>query len=224
MTPLEQLQALANPEKATQMADYHKVDRVYLGIPNAEVHELAREWRKTLSVAERVALAASLWDENIFESRLAAASLLTQARIHDDEALVWAELMRWVPIFDSWALADHACSAISRRLVAHPDRLDEVEAWTKDESMWVRRAALVSTLPWTKQNHPTAAEQAVRVRVLGWAAGYVADKNAFIQKAVSWWLRELSKHDDAPVRAFLEEYSPAMSAFARNDAKRHLEA
>lgn len=222
MTPLEQLQARANPERAAQMAAYHKATRHVLGLPNAEVHELARTWRTSRSLAERVELAASLWDSDIFEARLAAASLLTQARMKEGEPLAWAELTRWVPGFDSWALADHASSAIGRRLVAHPARLDEVESWTRHENMWVRRAALVATLPWTKQNHPTDADRAIRTRVLGWAAGYVPDRDWFIQKAIAWWLRELSKHDAAPVREFLATHGDAMKAFARKDAARHL--
>ncbi|UPH70980.1 DNA alkylation repair protein [Abyssibius alkaniclasticus] len=222
MTPLEELKARANPERAAQMAAYHKATRPVLGLPNAEVHELARTWRTSRSLAARVDLAASLWDSDIFEARLAAASLLTQARMKEGEPLAWAELARWVPGFDSWALADHACSAIGRRLVAQPARLDEVESWTRHENMWVRRAALVATLPWTKQNHPSDADRAIRARVLGWAAGYVPDRDWFIQKAIAWWLRELSKHDAAPVRAFLATHGAAMKAFARKDAARHL--
>jgi len=222
MSPLEQLQARANPERAAQMAAYHKATRPVLGLANADVHDMARAWRTTRSIAERVELAAALWDTDIYEARLAAASLLTQARMREDEPLVWSELTRWVPMFDSWALADHACSAIGRRLTAHPERLDEVETWTQHENMWVRRAALVCTLPWTKQNHPTAEDIAIRGRVLGWAAGYVPDRDWFIQKSIAWWLRELSKHDDAPVRAFLAAHGDAMKAFARNDAARHL--
>ena len=222
MTPLEELKARANPERAAQMAAYHKATRPVLGLPNAEVHELARTWRTSRSLAARVDLAASLWDSDIFEARLAAASLLTQARMKEGEPLAWAELARWVPGFDSWALADHACSAIGRRLVAQPARLDEVESWTRHENMWVRRAALVATLPWTKQNHPSDADRAIRARVLDWAAGYVPDRDWFIQKAIAWWLRELSKHDAAPVRAFLATHGAAMKAFARKDAARHL--
>ncbi|MEX0970309.1 MAG: DNA alkylation repair protein [Paracoccaceae bacterium] len=222
MTPLEELQTRANPERAAQMAAYHKATRPVLGLPNADVHELARTWRESRSLAERVALAASLWDTDIFEARLAAGSLLTQARMKEDEPLAWAELIRWVPGFDSWALADHACSAIGRRLVAHPARLNEVENWTKHENMWMRRAALIATLPWTKQNHPSDDDRAIRARVLAWAAGYVHDRDWFIQKAVAWWLRELSKHDDAPVRAFLTTYGNEMKAFARKDAARNL--
>ena len=101
-------------------------------------------------------------------------------------------------------------------------RLDEVEGWTTAPAMWTRRAALVFTLPWTKQNFPKPEDLAIRDRVLGWCAAYVPDRDWFIQKAVAWWLRDLSKHDAARTRAFLAEHGEAMKPFARKEAARHL--
>jgi 3-methyladenine DNA glycosylase AlkD len=88
--------------------------------------------------------------------------------------------------------------------------------------MWVRRAALVATLPWTKARHPDAAEAAARERILGWAAGYVADRAWFFQKAVGWWLRSLSLRDPDRVRAFLEGPGRDLKPFARREATRRL--
>ena len=85
-----------------------------------------------------------------------------------------------------------------------------------------RRAALVVPLPWTKLTHPAPAAIAERERILGWAAAYVPDRDWFIQKAVAWWLRALSKHDPARTRAFLAAHGPAMKAFARREAGRGL--
>jgi len=78
------------------------------------------------------------------------------------------------------------------------------------------------TLPWTKQNHPKPAEEAARDRILGWAATYVNDPDWFIQKAVAWWLRELSKHDVPRTRAFLAAHGDAMKPFAVKEAARKL--
>ena len=36
MTPLQELQALADPTRAAEMAAYHKADRHYLGVPVPE--------------------------------------------------------------------------------------------------------------------------------------------------------------------------------------------
>lgn len=209
--------------KAQEMAAYHKVDRVYLGVPNPTLDELARAWRRALSLDDRLRLAADLWDSNIHEARVAAAKLLTQARIRPDGD-VWALICAWVPDFDAWAIADHACMAGQRRVTADPSRLDTVETWTNAPHMWTRRAALVITLPWTKQRHPKPDELVARERILEWAAGYVDDPTWFIQKAVGWWLRDLSKRDPDRVAAFLARHGDQMKPFARREASKYLSA
>ena len=224
MTPanaLAQLQAVAEPARAADMAAYHKAPRRYLGIPVPDITALATAWRDGTDTAQRTAIADHLWASDIHEARIAAAKLLTQARIPDDEA-VWHLIASWVPQFDAWAIADHACDAGGRRLLADPARLDEVEAWTTHPNMWTRRAALVITLPWTKQNFPKPADLAIRDRVLGWAADYVTDKDWFIQKAVAWWLRDLSKHDAPRARQFLAEHGPHMKPWAAKEAAKYL--
>lgn len=218
---LDQLQALANPERAADMARYHKAPRVYLGLANPQVNDLTQQWRSELDVPARVDLADALWKTDVFEARLAAAKLLTQARLRPDDT-AWGLIQSWTPDFDSWAIADHACMAGQKRLVADPTRLDQVEAWTTSDHMWTRRAAMVITLPWTKQNNPKPADLAHRDRILGWAASYVSDHDWFIQKSIAWWLRDLSKHDAPRVVAFLQAHGAAMKPFARKEAGRLL--
>ena len=225
MTPddaLDALRAAAEPGRAEGMAQYHKAPRTYLGVPNPVLNDLTKEWRQEMDVPARVALADALWKTDIFEARLAAAKLLTQARLRPDDSAAWALIVSWVPDFDSWAIADHACMAGQKRLIADPQRLDDVEPWTRSEHMWTRRAALVITLPWTKQNHPKPDDLARRDRILSWAAGYVPDRDWFIQKAIAWWLRDLSKHDPDRTRAFLSAQGERMKPFARKEAAKYL--
>ncbi|KIN61434.1 DNA alkylation repair enzyme superfamily protein [Sulfitobacter noctilucae] len=219
---LAQLSDCADPARAVGMRKYHKVDRVYLGLANPQIDALTKEWRKELDTPARVALSDALWRTNIYEGRLAAAKLLTQARIRPDDSAAWALIASWTRDFDSWAIADHACMAGQKRLVADPSRLDEVETWVASDHLWTRRAALVSTLPWTKQNHPKPAELEARARILGWIETMVPDHQWFIQKAIGWWLRELSKHDAQPVRDFVETHGEDMRPFAAKEALRYL--
>ncbi len=224
MTPemaLEALRAAATPGKAAEMAAYHKVPRDYLGVANPVIDDLTKVWRKEITLDQRLELARGLWDSNIHEARIAAAKLLTQARIRPDTE-VWALIASWVPDFDGWAIADHVAIAGQKRLLADPARLDQVEGWTTSDHLWTKRAALVMTLPWTKQNFPKPAELATRDRVLGWAATYVDDPDWFIQKAVGWWLRDLSKHDPDRTRAFLDAHGDRMRPSARKEAARYL--
>lgn len=217
---LAALHALADPDRAADMRAYHKADRVYLGLTNPQLNDLIKNWREELDVPARVTVADGLWRSNIFDARVAAAKLLTQARLRPDDEAAWQLIATWYRDFDSWAIADHACMAGQKRLVADPSRLDRVEGWTRSEHMWTRRAALVITLPWTKQNTPNAAEIEARERILGWAAGYADDPQWFIQKAIGTWLRELSKRDPDRVTTFLDAHGAKMKHFARKEALR----
>jgi 3-methyladenine DNA glycosylase AlkD len=219
---LAELEALADPVNAVAVAAYHKVPRRYLGATVPQVEALVAKWRAEASVDDRVVLAAALWDTDIHEARVAAAKLLTQARIRPSDEAAWALICTWVPAFDAWAIADHACIAAQKRITADPSRLDEVEGWTQSENMWARRAALVATLPFAKLNHPKPHEVEARDRILDWAAVYTQDRDWFIQKAVAWWLRDLSKHDAQRAKAFLAEHGHLLKPFARKEAAKYL--
>jgi 3-methyladenine DNA glycosylase AlkD len=215
------LDALANPEKAVEMAAYHKSTRQFFGVTVPQIDDLTDAWRAECTLDERLALAAALWAADIHETRVAAAKLLTQARIRPDDEGAWQLLQSWVPEFDGWALADHAMIAAQKRLVWQPERIQIVEGWTESPHMWTRRAAMVITLPFAKQNHPKPAENAIRERVLGWAVRYATDPDWFIQKSVAWWLRDLSKHDQPRVERWLAEHGDSLKPFARKEASRH---
>lgn len=218
---LAALEACGDATRAAEMAAYHKAPRRYLGVPVPLIEDQVALWRAQADVAGRVALAAGLWETDVHEARVAGAKLLTQARLRPD-AEAWALIASWVPDFDAWALADHACKAGEKRLQADPSRLDTVETWLDSPQMWTRRAALVITLPWTKPRSPKPDELAARERVLGWAVRLAPERDWFIQKAIGWWLRELSKKQPDRVRDWLEAHGATLKPFARKEAARYL--
>ena len=85
------------------------------------------------------------------------------------------------------------------------------------------RAASSAGLGWFCLVHGRVITSAARDRILGWAASYISDPEWFMQKAVAWWLRDLSKHDPDRTRAFLAQHGEAMKPFARKEAARHLD-
>lgn len=221
MQELKALEAEADPGRVAKMAGYHKADRLYLGVSSQAIEALVAGWRADRDLTGRVALAARLWATDIHEARIAAAKLLTQARMPDDGE-VWRLITLWAGDFDSLAISDSAMIAAQKRLLAEPARLDQLEPWTRDANPWKRRAALIGTLPWAKMNHPKPADLAIRERILAWAADLADDGEWPIQKAIADWLYHLSKRDSDRARAFLDEYGARMKPFARREAARHI--
>lgn len=225
MTPEEALAALseaADVQAAAEMAAYHKIDRPYLGLRVPVIDALAREWRQSLSLEDRLSLAAALWDMGIHETMVAAAKLLEQARIRPDDSGAWELIASWALGFNGWAVSDHASIAGQKRLVADPSRVASLAAWVEHENAWTRRAALVMTLPWAKMNNLKEQDLEIREMVLAWAERLIADRNWFTQKAIGGWLRDLSRHDPARVVQFLEAHGDKMKSFARKEAALHL--
>lgn len=224
MTPqnaLAHLDTLADPAKAASLAEYHGVDRPYLGIAPAVLDGLAKDWRGD-DLAARLELATGLWDSNIFEARLTATKLLTQARIRPDDTPAWDLLVGWLDDVDCVAIADQLAGAAAKRVVWDTSRLDQMDDWTTSDHVWTRRALLSFTQPWTKQNRSKLADEAVRDRVLGWAATLAEDHDPVIQRAIAWWLRDLSRHDVPRVQAFLEEHGERMTRSGRREAAQML--
>lgn len=223
MTPENAIAQLgADPENATKMASYHKVDRTYLGATPTAIDEAVKSWRADLDLDTRLELASGLWDSNIHEARVAAAKLLTQARIRPDDTAAWDLICSWVPEFDERVIADLVAVAGQKRLTSDPSRLETLESWTLSDDMWTRRAVFTMTQPWTKQNHPKPDDIAVRERVLGWAAQMGEDKDFLMQTAIAGWLRDLSKHDHDRVAAFIDDFGHQMKKFALKEASQFL--
>lgn len=218
---LDALRALGDAERGAEMAAYHKAPRPYLGVSNPQIEALVQGWRAALDVPARVDLAARLWQSDVFEARIAAAKLLTQARLRPDAA-AWELIQSWVPQLDGWAIADQAMKAADRRLQADPARLDQVEPWLEDPNPWVRRAALVATLPWTRLRNPKPEELAQRERLLGWLRRLADDRDNGVQKAIGTWLRDLSKHEPQLVRDWLAGDGARLKPVARSEAGRWL--
>ena len=215
---LAALTALGDEGRAAAAAASHKSERVFLGVAVPEITALAKAWRDEITLEERLTLADELWQSDIHEAKIAACRLLVQARIPSDAA-VWALITSWLPTLDIGALADQLGDAGARRVSADPTRLDEVETWVKSPHLWTRRAALDFTLPWAKMNNLKPADLEARERILGWAAELVADRDWNMQKALGLWIRDLSKHDAARARDFLNGPGLTLKSFARKLAK-----
>ena len=212
MQELDRLRAMADPERAARASARHKSGRETLGLTPAQIEALAAEWRGERDLEARIALAEALWDSDVHEARLAAARLLVQARMQPDDA-AWALILAWAPGIDGAEIADAVMSAASRRLLADPSRLDQAMTWAGSRNPWLRRGALMATLPWAKMNNPKSGDLAIREAVLEVALRLSRDRNGAVRQAVATWTRDLAKRDPARIAAW-QEASDAMAVQA----------
>ena len=106
---------------------------------------------------------------------------------------------------DSWSSVDCFALYLSGPVWAAGRISDQtIVEWASlrstEEDRWWRRAALVSTVPLSRQGLTTNIPKTLRVCAL-----LMADRDDMIVKALSWALRELArKHHDA-ARSFLDQ-------------------
>ncbi len=214
---MAELQTRANPGDAVHQKRYHKVERIYLGLRVPDMTAIAKAAGKLFSEADLLRACRKLWATDIHDARITTGKILHLKQISDQQA-VWQFLDDVKNDLDAWAIADALAQAAHRCLQTHPHFLDKLEAdWVTHLNFWIRRAALVNTLYLAKSGQNPA-------RPLTWAATYVPDREWFIQKAIAWWLRELSKHNPELVQTFLDQHGQHMKGFARREAAKYLSA
>ena len=115
------------------------------------------------------------------------------------------DLQRFGRGIDSWGAVDcFACylagPAWRERQVS--DRL--IHGWTRAADRWWRRAALVSTVP---LNSKARGGRGDTPRTLEVCRILVGDRDEMVVKAMSWALRELSKHNAKAVKEFIADHA-----------------
>ncbi|WP_281824527.1 DNA alkylation repair protein [Jannaschia rubra] len=195
---LARLQAVGDEARAAKQRAANRTARETWGVTPDDLNTLAADLRQAVTVDRRVLLADALWRAEVFDARMLACKVLTQARIRSDHG-AWDLLARWVFHFDCRAIADAGAAAIQRRLMADLARLDAAEDWTRAANVWTRRTALAATVPLARAVHPSAGDLAARERVSGWVAAMADDPRPVIRQAVDGWLRDLARGD--PERA-----------------------
>ena len=210
---VQALRARGDAKRAAWEKAYQKSGAEHWGVPLPGMDAAIKETLSDLTQMQALELSRRLWREPVWDLKIVAGRILAPKSIKPDDK-VWAFVTERLAELDGWAVADNLARIGSRCLIVEPGRLDDVEEWTHSPHLWTRRAALVFTLPWTKEGCDPE-------RMLGWAAALAEDRHWFIQKAIGWWLRELSKRDPNRVRRFLADHGPKLTGVARREAMKY---
>jgi hypothetical protein len=116
---------------------------------------------------------------------------------------------------DSWGDVDAFARILSGPAWAHGLISDAlIDAWSRSADRWLRRAAIVSTIA---LNRPGEGGKGDTKRTLAICRRLAADRDAMVEKALSWALRELSKRDPRGVVDFLREEDARLGARVKRE-------
>ncbi|HEX6520553.1 MAG TPA: DNA alkylation repair protein, partial [Streptosporangiaceae bacterium] len=208
------LRPLGTPERAAQEKRYLKSELDFLGVRLPDIRRvvtMASREHPDLTRDEIVAWTLALWDDDLWERRIAAVELLTlrvRALSSADLPMV-EELIR---AGAGWALVDPLAGVAGRIALEHPDAWQRIDAWALDGDFWVRRAALLALLAGVRAGHPDLA------RFDRYATPMLGEREFFIRKAIGWVLREISKKDPGYVIEWTERHIRVMSGVTFREA------
>ncbi len=202
----EAFQTLARPDDVAGIRRYMPgIDQTYgLRVPQvrALARHVARRYQKAPDLVSSLARAS--WPRGTREHRLFAAFLVDAVRMPPADR--WALGLDFLPGVLTWEDCDQLCAAtLGRALAADPAYMDALEAWLTDENVWVRRAALVSTVYLRRSTLDEVVRRALDARALVLCQALLDDAEPYIRKAVDWAVREVLGRHYALGRAWLME-------------------
>ncbi|MGY0233033.1 DNA alkylation repair protein [Longispora urticae] len=207
----------ADPERAAAMAAYMRDQFAFLGIMSTPRRALSREVTRGLpkpSGAELESVVRACWalDEreyHYFGTDYAARHIAVAGPEFLDTARFLVETHSWWDTVD--ALAAHVVGPL---VTAHPELVATMDAWARDDNLWVARTAVLHQLRYKGRTDAT--------RLFGYCADLAGHPDFFIRKALGWALREYAHTEPELVRAFVAAHRDTLSPLSVREALKHL--
>lgn len=200
------LEKFADPERKKTAATNHPTQLQVIGIKVPNQRKVVDEWRKKLTelpAGQWILLAVALTETNILECQQVAFEFLWKNK-KALQIITPEQIFALGKTLDNWVSVDMFCLCISGWCWRN-GILDDgtIEGWAKSNNRWIRRSALVSTVPLNLRARGGTGDVERTLRI---CSMLVADHDDMVVKAMSWALRELSKTDKQAVAVFMDKF------------------
>ena len=221
------LRSVADPEKAKVLLRFFKTGPgeygegdVFLGIQVPVLRKFARENRDLGEASLQVLLRSC-----VHEERMLSLLILIQKYVRgtdEERKKIYDFYLVNTSFVNNWDLVDLSAEHVVGHFLMRNSRRPLYQL-AKSKSLWERRIAILATFHFIKQH-----EFSDTLKI---AAILLSDKEALIQKAVGWMLREVGKRDlDAEEQFLMKNYQRmprtmlryAIERFPEEKRKRYL--
>ncbi len=202
------LHGRSDPERARGVQQYFKHEIAALGVDTPTLREFATAQANVLKAVWTFPTATRLCDRLLQAPELEIRGLgilILGAFRREFRPSLTRVARRWLGTrLDNWALVDSFCgSVLSPLLESYPCVEGTLRQWSGARSLWVRRAAVVTLVPFARRGRGLD-------RAYERAREHFPDPEDLMHKAVGWLLREAGKTDPLRLRRFLERHGPAI--------------
>jgi 3-methyladenine DNA glycosylase AlkD len=207
-----------NPTRAPQAEAYMKHHFSFFGMETNIRRAVQKAWleevKQLTNREERWELIHMLWEKEEREFQYVAIDWINswpKKWLHPEDA----DQFKWIISQKSWwdSVDSIASNVLGKWAKLHPEMARETfEEWRYETSFWLQRSCLIYQLKYKKDVDTVYLEDLIRQ--------LLPNKEFFIQKAIGWSLRQLSKFEPQTVKAILDR-NP-MKGVALKEASKYL--
>ena len=214
----EALRKEGNTIRIPQMEAYMRNQFPFYGVMSTPRKELLKALKKehleVLDSNEKRALIQLLWEEEHRECQLVALDWLMQWKPKEFTASD-IDLFEWLITTKSWwdTVDGIAPNVVGKYARIFPEQMKEtLHRWESHDSFWIRRACLIFQLRYRQETDLDLLQYFINK--------FKPDREFFIQKAIGWSLREVSKWNPTWVARVVEEEQ--LTGLAKREASKYI--
>ncbi len=190
-----QLKKLSNKQFASDIKRYIKSPYEFYGVRVPEIRTMAKRLHEEHNLEDFYKIFDRLWGSGYHEE-MSLALYALQLYEKEFDIKTWKFLKSRLKEIQTWDQIDAVSTfIIGKILLKYPKLEKELLKLSENENFWMRRIAIVSTLPRIKTGDIKLTMKLAGV--------YVKDKEPYIQKATGWMLREAGKKEPEIVKKFI---------------------
>ena len=205
------------PNRSVQMKAYMRNQFDFFGIAAANRKEEVKKWRATLGeidFKEKESMVKEMWVSPNREMQLAAIDwMLSWKKTEYTEEYI--QLFEYLIINKSWwdtidSIASNLIGNYAKKFSVQFDRI--LKRWKSSNNFWLNRVCLIYQLKFKENTNLIVLSECI--------AKFKKNKEFFIQKAIGWSLREVSKRN--PDWVINEVKTQEIQGLAKREALRLL--
>ncbi len=202
-----------NPDLARKQSAYMRNQFLFFGIPKPQRALLEKAILKKYGPSDEQELISTikeLW--HLEEREFQYTALVLAQRYKKFFSVTALSTFEYLIRTKSWwdtvdTLAAHSIGDLISR---HPDLINHMDKWIKDDYLWIQRSALIFQLQWK-----LGTDEERLFRYCQYSASH---KDFFIRKAIGWALRHHSKTNSTAVREFVTKNKDVLSSLSIREA------
>ena len=214
----KRFQVLGDKNQAVKMAAYMKNIAPFFGVSSVPRKTIFREWKETLpkdqSYDERWELVFLLWEQEEREFQYVAVDWVNSWNKKKIQKEDLKNLQLIIKSKSWWDTVDLlASNFLSNFIIKFPElTMEIIENWSDTSDFWLHRSTLIFQLKYKQKTNLVLLSNQI--------SRFKSNKEFFIQKAIGWSLREVSKWNPEWVKNEVEIQE--LTGLANREASKYL--